>query len=44
MRGVAFSSAPEWRGWLVRTLLAREFVRGPADALARLKRVAEADA
>lgn len=29
------------RGWLVRRVLGREFVRGPADSLQRLKRFAE---
>lgn len=36
-----FEFPPGWRGWLIRTLLGRRFVNGPADALRRLKEVAE---
>jgi hypothetical protein len=40
--GCDFSYPPGWRGRLTRTLMAREVRRGPANALARLKRAAEA--
>jgi hypothetical protein len=40
--GCDFAFPEGWRGTLVKTVLARELVAGPADSLARLKRAAEA--
>jgi hypothetical protein len=39
---VNFSVPPGWRAWLVEHLLGRELERGPEEALAGLKRLAEA--
>ena len=39
--GCDFSFADGWRGWIGKSLLAREMQTGPADSLARLKAAAE---
>jgi hypothetical protein len=40
--GCDFTLPPGWRGGVLRVLMHRELHRGPAGALARLKRAAEA--